>query len=126
MIFPVAYLPSPSTANLVNHLKADIMMELNMEAMEASAAQAVKLLKALANERRLFILCHLLDKELSVGEMNQHLGLSQSALSQHLALLRNDDLVRTRKEAQTVYYSLKSDEVREVIALLHTLYCQEK
>ena len=100
-------------------------MELNMEAMEASAAQAVKLLKALANERRLFILCHLLDKELSVGEMNQHLKLSQSALSQHLALLRNDDLVRTRKEAQTVYYSLKSDEVREVIALLHQLYCRE-
>ncbi|WP_417615916.1 ArsR/SmtB family transcription factor [Oceanisphaera sp.] len=101
------------------------MMEFNMEAMEASAAQAVKLLKALANERRLFILCHLLDKELSVGEMNQHLGLSQSALSQHLALLRNDDLVQTRKEAQTVYYSLKSDEVREMITLLHKLYCRE-
>lgn len=99
-------------------------MELNMQAMEASAANAVKLLKALANERRLFILCHLLDKELSVGEMNEHLGLSQSALSQHLALLRNDGFVRTRKEAQTVYYSLKSDEVREVIALLHKLYCK--
>lgn len=98
-------------------------MSLDMQAMEASAAQAVKLLKALANERRLFILCHLLDKELSVGEMNEHLGLSQSALSQHLALLRNDDLVQTRKEAQTVYYSLKSDEVREMIGLLHKLYC---
>lgn len=92
--------------------------------MEANAAEAVRLLKALANERRLFILCHLLDKELSVGEMNQHLGLSQSALSQHLAILRNDQLVRTRKEAQTVYYSLQSDEVREVIALLHKLYCR--
>lgn len=98
-------------------------MSLDMQAMEVSAAQAVKLLKALANERRLFILCHLLDKELSVGEMNEHLGLSQSALSQHLALLRNDDLVQTRKEAQTVYYSLKSDEVREMIGLLHKLYC---
>ncbi|WP_424022300.1 ArsR/SmtB family transcription factor [Oceanisphaera pacifica] len=100
------------------------MMELDMQAMEASATNAVKLLKALANERRLFILCHLLDKELSVGEMNEHLGLSQSALSQHLALLRKDGFVRTRKEAQTVYYSLKSDEVREVIALLHKLYCK--
>ena len=98
-------------------------MSLDMQAMEASAAQAVQLLKALANERRLFILCHLLDKELSVGEMNEHLGLSQSALSQHLALLRNDDLVQTRKEAQTVYYSLKSDAVREMIGLLHKLYC---
>ncbi|WMC12462.1 metalloregulator ArsR/SmtB family transcription factor [Oceanimonas pelagia] len=97
---------------------------MNIEDMEANAARAVKLLKALANERRLFILCHLLDNELSVGEMNQFLGLSQSALSQHLAILRNDDLVSTRKEAQTVYYSLKSDEVREMIALLHRLYCQ--
>lgn len=98
--------------------------EMNIKDMEANAAQAVKLLKALANERRLFILCHLLDKELSVGEMNQFLGLSQSALSQHLAILRNDDLVSTRKEAQTVYYSLKSEEVREMIALLHQLYCR--
>ncbi|WP_107850840.1 ArsR/SmtB family transcription factor [Oceanimonas marisflavi] len=97
---------------------------MNIEDMEANAAQAVKLLKALANERRLFILCHLLDKELSVGEMNQFLGLSQSALSQHLAILRNDNLVSTRKEAQTVYYSLKSEEVREMIALLHRLYCR--
>ncbi|MDP5293038.1 metalloregulator ArsR/SmtB family transcription factor [Oceanimonas sp. CHS3-5] len=97
---------------------------MNIEDMEANAAQAVKLLKALANERRLFILCHLLDNELSVGEMNQFLGLSQSALSQHLAILRNDDLVSTRKEAQTVYYSLKSEEVREMIALLHRLYCR--
>jgi ArsR family transcriptional regulator, virulence genes transcriptional regulator len=102
------------------------MMALNIEEMEANAGQAVKLLKALANERRLFILCHLLDQELSVGEMNQHLGLSQSALSQHLAILRNDDLVQTRKEAQTVFYSLKSEEVREVIALLHRLYCREE
>ncbi|WP_346352183.1 metalloregulator ArsR/SmtB family transcription factor [Oceanimonas sp. AH20CE76] len=97
---------------------------MNIKDMEANATQAVKLLKALANERRLFILCHLLDKELSVGEMNQFLGLSQSALSQHLAILRNDDLVSTRKEAQTVYYSLKSEEVREMIALLHRLYCR--
>ncbi len=100
-------------------------MAMNMDDMAANAAQAVKLLKALANERRLFILCHLLEQEMSVGEMNQHLGLSQSALSQHLAILRNDGLVGTRKEAQTVYYSLKSEEVREVIALLHKLYCQE-
>ena len=99
---------------------------MNMQAMQAGAAHAVKLLKALANERRLFILCHLLDKELSVGEMNQHLGLSQSALSQHLALLRNDGFVRTRKDAQTVYYSLKSEEVREMIGLLHKMYCSEK
>jgi ArsR family transcriptional regulator, virulence genes transcriptional regulator len=99
-------------------------MAVNIEQMEANAADAVRLLKALANERRLFILCQLLDGERSVGEMNLHLGLSQSALSQHLAILRKDRLVRTRKEAKTVYYSLQSDEVKEVIALLHKLYCK--
>ena len=96
---------------------------MQLEEMEASAGQAVALLKALANERRLFILCHLLERELSVGELNERLGLSQSALSQHLALLRRDELVSTRKEAQTVYYSQRSHEVREMITLLHQLYC---
>ncbi|MGY4025555.1 ArsR/SmtB family transcription factor [Aeromonas rivuli] len=94
-----------------------------VEEIEANAGRAVALLKALANERRLFILCQLLDKELSVGELNEVLGLSQSALSQHLAVLRRDELVETRKEAQTVYYSLRSHEVREMIGLLHKLYC---
>ncbi|MDO2948571.1 ArsR/SmtB family transcription factor [Aeromonas simiae] len=99
---------------------------MELAQMEANASRAVALLKALANERRLFILCHLLDKELSVSELNGMLGLSQSALSQHLAVLRRDGLVATRKEAQTVYYSLNSHEVREVISLLHSLYCQPK
>ena len=62
---------------------------------------------------------------MSVGELNERLGLSQSALSQHLAVLRRDELVATRKEAQTVYYSLRSLEVREMIGLLHRLYCSE-
>jgi len=96
---------------------------MQLQEMEANAGQAVALLKALANERRLFILCQLLERELSVGELNERLGLSQSALSQHLALLRRDELVTTRKEAQTVFYSLRSREVREVIGLLHRLYC---
>ncbi|MGL4714455.1 MAG: ArsR/SmtB family transcription factor [Aeromonas sp.] len=97
---------------------------MELDAMQANASQAVALLKALANERRLFILCQLLERELSVGELNERLGLSQSALSQHLALLRRDQLVTTRKEAQTVYYSLHSHEVREMIGLLHRLYCR--
>lgn len=110
--------------NSAENASVNASNDMNIEGMEANAARAVKLLKALANERRLFILCHLLDQELSVGEMNRFLGLSQSALSQHLAILRNDGLVSTRKEAQTVYYSLKSEEVREMIALLHRLYCR--
>lgn len=98
---------------------------MNIEEMQQNAEQAVTLLKALANERRLFILCYLLDGEMSVGEMNQRLGLSQSALSQHLAWLRKDNLVITRKEAQTVYYSLRSEEVRQMIQLLHGMYCKK-
>ena len=99
---------------------------MQLEEMEANASRAVALLKALANARRLFILCQLLERELSVGELNERLGLSQSALSQHLAVLRRDELVETRKEAQTVYYSLRSYEVREMIGLLHKLYCSEQ
>ncbi|WP_341503056.1 metalloregulator ArsR/SmtB family transcription factor [Gallaecimonas sp. GXIMD4217] len=83
---------------------------------------AVTLLKAMANERRLFILRHLQNGEQSVGELNEQMRLSQSALSQHLAWLRRDGLVKTRKEAQTVYYSLASDEAAELIDLLDRLY----
>ncbi|GIU45812.1 transcriptional regulator [Shewanella sairae] len=98
---------------------------MNIELMQQRADHAVVLLKALANERRLFILCYLLNEgEMCVGEMNKKLGLSQSALSQHLAWLRKDNLVETRKEAQTVYYSLKSDEVAEIIKLLNNIYCE--
>lgn len=97
---------------------------MQIEEMQTQAGKAVSLLKALANEHRLLILCHLQAQELSVGELNERLGLSQSALSQHLAVLRRDELVATRKCAQTVYYSLKSDEVRSIIGVLHQLYCQ--
>ncbi|MCL1113219.1 MULTISPECIES: ArsR/SmtB family transcription factor [Shewanella] len=97
---------------------------MNIEKMQQQADHAVVLLKALANERRLFILCHLLNEgEMCVGEMNKKLGLSQSALSQHLAWLRKDNLVCTRKEAQTVFYSLKSDKVKELIQVLNNMYC---
>lgn len=97
---------------------------MNLQDMQKNSANAVVLLKAMANERRLQILCILLGQELSVGELCSRLELSQSALSQHLAWLRRDDLVSTRKEAQTVYYSLKSDEVKAMIELLHRLFCQ--
>ncbi|WCE29197.1 ArsR/SmtB family transcription factor [Vibrio sp. SCSIO 43137] len=96
---------------------------MNLQEMERNSAKAVALLKAMANERRLQILCILHEQELSVGELCTMLELSQSALSQHLAWLRRDGLVATRKEAQTVYYSLSSHEVKEMIKLLHSLYC---
>lgn len=98
---------------------------MNLEGMLKNSAQAVKLLKAVSNERRLIILCHLLEGEMSVGEINEKLDLSQSALSQHLALLRKHKLVKTRKEAQTVFYRLNSAEAEALIALMHKLYCSE-
>ena len=99
------------------------MPQAAVQAMLDKAGPAVVLLKAMANERRLLILCHLHECERSVGELAQLLALGQSALSQHLAWLRRDGLVATRKEAQTVYYRLASDEVRALIGVLHDLYC---
>jgi DNA-binding transcriptional ArsR family regulator len=91
--------------------------------MQAHAAEAAQMLKGLANEQRLHILCNLLDGPLSVGELNQRMELSQSALSQHLAVLRDIGLVATRREAQTIYYSLPQGPVVRVLALLQDIYC---
>jgi DNA-binding transcriptional ArsR family regulator len=93
------------------------------EHIQAHASDAAQLLKALGNEQRLLVLCHLLDGPLSVGELNQRLALSQSALSQHLALLRELGLVATRREAQTIYYSLPDGPVIRIMELLQDIYC---
>ncbi len=93
------------------------------ERMQEHAGDAAHLLKALGNEQRLLILCNLLEGPLSVGELNQKLDLSQSALSQHLALLRESGMVDTRREAQTIYYSLPDGPVVRVMALLQDIYC---
>ncbi len=95
----------------------------SLQAMQEHAQAAASLLKALANENRLMILCTLINGELSVGELNTRVPLSQSALSQHLASLREAGLVATRKEAQTVYYSLQGDEAQKIIAVLQSIYC---
>ena len=97
---------------------------LSPERVQAHAGEAARLLKALGNEQRLLVLCHLLDGPLSVGELNQRVELSQSALSQHLALLRELGLVETRREAQTIYHSLPDGPVVRVMALLQDIYCQ--
>lgn len=80
-------------------------------------------MRALSNERRLMVLCELSEGETTVGELAERVGLSSSALSQHLAKLRADDLVRTRREAQTIYYRLGDPAAAQVIALLAELYC---
>ena len=96
---------------------------LDLEQMRSSAGEAARLLKALANEHRLLVLCHLLEGERSVGQLNAELDLSQSALSQHLAVLRNDGLVNTRREGQTILYALADGPALRVIETLHGIYC---
>lgn len=96
---------------------------IQSQSMQEHARAAADLLKALANENRLQILCSLINGEMSVGELNACVPLSQSALSQHLASLREAGLVATRKEAQTVYYSLQGDEAQKIIVVLQSIYC---
>jgi DNA-binding transcriptional ArsR family regulator len=99
------------------------MSQLNLAAMEEAAGAAAGLMRALANEHRLLILCQLVAGERGVGELVKAVGLSQSAVSQHLARLRAESLVATRREAQTIFYSLASPEVRRIIETLHAIYC---
>lgn len=96
---------------------------MNIKELEESAASASRLLRAMSNEKRLMILCRLIDTELSVGDLGELVGLSQSALSQHLAKLRDEGLVKTRKQAQSVFYSLEGDQTRRIIEVLHGIYC---
>ncbi len=96
---------------------------MDIELLQQNARRASALLKALSNEHRLLILCQLQSGEHSVGELERLVGLSQSALSQHLARLRRDRLVRTRRVAQTIFYSLDGEEATAVIRTLHGIYC---
>jgi DNA-binding transcriptional ArsR family regulator len=92
--------------------------------LECKAAEAAGLLKLLANENRLLILCRLaVAGEVSVGELADAVDLSQSALSQHLAKMREDGLVTTRREAQTVFYRIADPNAARLLALLKSIYC---
>ena len=91
--------------------------------MSRHAEAAAGLLKALANPNRLQILCVLGEGEVSVGALNERIQLSQSALSQHLALLRKDDLVAARRESQTIYYRILPGVAMEVIGVLYRHFC---
>ena len=102
-------------------------MDINeLEQLQANAELAVVLLKRMAHKDRLLILCHLTTGEISAGELSRRSLLSQSAFSQHLAVLRNEQLVKIRKESQTVYYSLANDAVLEVLATLKQIFCNDE
>ena len=93
-------------------------------AMAAHADEASSLLKALANPNRLQLLCVLVNGERCVSDLNQEVWLSQSALSQHLAKLRQEGLVDTRREGQTIYYRIVNGPARDIVETVHRHYCQ--
>lgn len=91
--------------------------------MRNHAREAARLMKAVGNENRLMVLCALAEGELSVGELLEKVPLSQSALSQHLAVLRREELVSTRRESQSIYYSLASSTAGKLVKFLYQTYC---
>jgi DNA-binding transcriptional ArsR family regulator len=103
-------------------MKIDIRHE-TFSALEAKAEEASVVLGAMANAKRLMVLCNLLEDEKSVGQLAEIVGLSPAALSQHLAKMRALRLVETRRDGQIIYYRLASDEVRAILETLYRLYC---
>ena len=95
----------------------------NIDELKASSKDVASMLKNLANPHRLLILCLLSEGESSVGQLAVHIDLEQSPLSQHLARLRAEGLVKTRKESQTVFYSIADPNVEKIIGTLHSIYC---
>ena len=97
--------------------------DIDFDKMQKAAGEASKLMKTLGHSGRLLVLCQLATGEKSVGELSRLLDIPQSPLSQHLSRMRSEGLVDTRRDAQTIYYSLKSDEAGKIIEVLYKLYC---
>lgn len=102
------------------------LSKFDVSQFEAKAGAAARLLRALANERRLMILCQLTDGERSVGQLLPLVGLSQSALSQHLAVLREEGIVATRRESQLVWYRIADPAALKVVSTLADIFCPEE
>lgn len=99
---------------------------LDLSQIEANSAQAADLLKLLSNQHRLLILCHLVEGELCVSELESRLNISQSSLSQHLARLRGQGIVEFRKQSTTVYYRLNDPKAEKLLQTLYDLYCKDE
>jgi len=102
-----------------NEFASNLSYDLGLVSRNAPRASAI--LKAMSNRHRLLILCQLVNGEKSVGQLEEFIGLSQSALSQHLARLRHQDLVKTRRQAQTIFYSLDGEEATSIIKALYVI-----
>ena len=105
--------------------RAAAVADMNMGELQARALRATALLKAMSNPVRLMVLCQLAEGEKSVGELERTAGVSQSALSQHLALLRERRLVRSRREGQSIFYALDGPEAPALLAALYEVYCRK-
>src|SRR5689334_7572662 len=112
----------PASA-LTIYSKHRIYASMKIKSMMAAADEASDLLKALANRHRLIIICQLIEKERSVGELAELLQIRDSTVSQHLALLRKDGLVTARRDGQTIWYSIGSPQARELVQTLYRVYC---
>jgi ArsR family transcriptional regulator len=100
-------------------------VRIDPRALQAKAGQVADLLRALSNDRRLLILCTLVEAgEATVGSLAEEIGLSQSALSQHLARMREEGIVTFRRDAQTLWYRIADPRVESLLATLHRLYCR--
>ena len=98
---------------------------LDLEKMHIAAEKACRLMKVLSNRDRLMLLCQLTGGERSVGELQPLVGLSQSALSQHLAVLRTDGLVATRRTGQTIYYRISNQPAAQLMSVLAAIFCPD-
>lgn len=96
---------------------------IDPDAMREAAGEASELLKSLGNRHRLLILCQLVQGEHSVGQLAEFLGIRDSTVSQHLALLRRDRIISGRRDGQTVWYRIESEVAREVMQVLYNAYC---
>jgi len=114
---PAAARPAPVTTTLRPN---------ELAALHSRASRVCVVLKAIANEARLMLVCKLAEGEKSVGQLQAHVGLSQSAVSQHLAMLREHKLVSTRRRGQSVHYALTSGETAAIIKTLHDQFCGKR
>lgn len=113
-----------AAVRLVGVLVMDVMDTFDKEAMSQAAEEAAACLRALSNPSRLLLLCHLIDHEQNVGELEDALGLSQAYVSQQLARLRGEGLVTARRDGRIVYYSLADTRIKPIISVLYEQFCR--
>lgn len=107
-----------------DELRSDVEYSPTLETLMRNARKASDFLKALSHENRLLLLCLLAERERSVSELENILSLRQPTVSQQLARLRYDDLVTTRREGKTIYYSIADENVRQIITVIYKIYCE--